>query len=76
MGKTYILKELEQYYKILYKYQELDADSITKFNKYIHLKLSEEENNNIEGPVSAYECTIALKGMKNNKSPGSDGITT
>ena len=70
-----MLKELEQYYKILYKYQELDADSITKFNKYIHLKLSEEENNNIEGPVSAYRCTIALKSMKNNKSPGSDGIT-
>ena len=29
-----------------------------------------------EGPASEYECTIALKGMKNNKSPGSNGITT
>ena len=71
-----ILKELEQYYKTLYNFQELDADNITKFNKYINVKLSDEENNNIEGPASEYECTIALKSMKNNKSPGSDGITT
>ena len=67
---------MEQYYKTLYKFQELDADNITKFNKYINVKLSNEEKNNIEGPTSEYECTIALKGMKNNKSPGSDGITT
>ena len=71
-----ILKELEQYYKTLYNFQELDADNITKFNKYINVKLSDEEKNNIEGPASEYECTIALKSMKNNKSPGSDGITT
>ena len=42
----------------------------------INVKLSDEEKNNIEGPASEYECTIALKSMKNNKSPGSDGITT
>ena len=30
---------------------------------------------NIEGPASENECTIAIKSMKNNKSPGSDGIT-
>ena len=34
-----ILKELEQYYKTLYNFQELDADNITKFNKYINVKL-------------------------------------
>ena len=38
-----ILKELEQYYKTLYNFQELDADNITKFNKYINVKLSDEE---------------------------------
>ena len=44
-----ILKELEQYYKTLYNFQELDADNITKFNKYINVKLSDEKKN-IEGP--------------------------
>ena len=44
--------------------------------KNIHVKLAEEKKYNIEGPVSKYECTIALKGMKNNKRLGSDGITT
>ena len=37
-----MLKELEQYYKTLYKFQELNSDIITK-NKYIHVKPSEEE---------------------------------
>ena len=36
-----ILKELEQYYKTLYNFQELDADNITKFKKYINVKLSD-----------------------------------
>ena len=67
---------MEQYYKTSYKFQELDADNITKFNKYINVKLSIEEKNNIEGPASEYECTIALKGRKHNKSPRSIGIAT
>ena len=60
----------------MYKFHELDADNITKFDKYINVKLSDKEKNNIEGPASEYKCTIALKGMKNIKSQGSDGITT
>ena len=30
----------------------------------------------IEGIVTEYECACALKQMNNNKSPGSDGLTT
>ena len=30
----------------------------------------------IEGNLSEYECACALRDMNNNKSPGSDGITT
>jgi len=35
------------------------------------------QNNGDEqsGHLSEYECGIALKEMKNNKSPGSDGLT-
>ena len=50
--------------------------TLPNLKKYINVTLSDEEKNNIEGSASEYECTIALKGMKNNKSPGSNGITT
>ena len=42
----------------------------------MNIKLTDDEENSIEGPVSEYECSAALKAMQNNKSPGSDGITT
>ena len=29
-----------------------------------------------EGVLTEFECANALKDMKNNKSPGSDGLTT
>ena len=35
-----------------------------------------KKKNNIERRPSEYECTIALKSMKNNKSLGYEGITT
>ena len=39
-------------------------------------KLTEEDSNKCEGCLSENECLVALKDMKNNKSPGSDGIST
>ena len=71
-----ILKELESYYKQLYKYQKIDTKNIEQFNKSIDKKLTDDNKNSIEGPVSEYECATALKAMQNNKSPGSGGITT
>ena len=35
-----------------------------------------KKKNNIEGPASEYDCTIALNGMKNNRSLGSNELTT
>ena len=35
-----------------------------------------EEKNDIEGHLTEYECACALRNMNNNKSLGSDGITT
>ena len=53
-----------------------DTKNIEQFNKNINTKLTSNEKNSIEGPVTEYECASALKAMKNNKSPVSDGITT
>ena len=38
--------------------------TLTNLIKNIHVKLSEEEKYNIVGPISEYECTIALNGRK------------
>ena len=40
------------------------------------MKLNDEERLSIEGHITEYECACALREMNNNKSPGSDGITT
>ena len=37
--------------------------------------LNNEQKINCEGDLFEYECACSLKAMKNNKSPGSDGIT-
>ena len=38
--------------------------------------LNNEQKKNCEGDLLEHECACSLKAMKNNKSPGSDGITT
>ena len=37
-------------------------------------KLSEQEAELLEGEITEIECKHAIKNMKLNKSPGSDGI--
>ena len=44
------------------------------FNNNI-TNLNESDKNSCEGFISEHECLLALKDMKNNKSPGSDGIS-
>ena len=38
-------------------------------------QLSSIEQASCEGILTLYECGIALKSMKKNKSPGNDGLT-
>ena len=45
-------------------------------SKNLTVKLTDEERISIKGYVTEYECACALKSINNNKSPGSDGITT
>ena len=53
-----ILKELESYYKQLYKYQKIDTKNIEQFNKNINKKLTDDKKNSIEGPVSEYDLGL------------------
>ena len=38
--------------------------------------LPEEIANTYEGVMSIHECEVALKTMENNKTPGTDGLTS
>ena len=60
----------------MYESDNISENNIKNYlNKIENLnKLKEEEANNLEGEITEAECKNALKNMKLNKSPGSDGI--
>ena len=60
----------------MYTEKNVDIEKMKTMSKNIKVKLNEEEKISIEGNITEYECACALRDMNNNKSPGSDGITT
>ena len=71
-----ILKEIKAFYANMYAEQNVDDDKMKIMSQNITMKLNDEERSSIEGHITEYECACALREMNNNKSPGSDGITT
>ena len=70
-----ILNETKAYYSKLYSKQNCSTPNTNFFDDSLN-KLDDTEKLSCEGILTDYECGNALKEMKNNKSPGSDGITT
>lgn len=72
-----ILKEAEQFYKVLYTKNNTNANyNIHEDLKNIHtVKLSNEQSQSLEGLLTLEEISKTLKNMKSDKSPGSDGFT-
>lgn len=69
-----MLGEQKKYFEKLYKQREIKQSSITFFQDSLP-KLTEDQMSACEGLLTEYECSLALKDMKNKKSPGRDGIT-
>ncbi|MCG7875526.1 MAG: reverse transcriptase domain-containing protein [Candidatus Thiodiazotropha endolucinida] len=69
-----ILKESETFYKNLYKKRETENTVYNFFDESMN-KLEETEKDICDGLLTEEECKSALKDMKNQKSPGSDGLT-
>ena len=68
-----IRKEIRNFYEELYKCKDLDDCSIEDLVHTIP-KLSGEEAMTLEGEITQEEASWALKNMKNEKSPGTDGF--
>ena len=71
-----ILAEQYKFYHKLYESDNISENNIKKYLSKIDNinKLNEEEAKLLEGEITEFECKDALKNMKANKSPGSDGI--
>ena len=69
-----IVKETKKLYQTLYSHQDVPDVNL---NTCVHnvTKLTDDERDELEGVISYNEAHAALRAMKNNKSPGSDGFT-
>lgn len=73
-----ILEVVKKFYSNLYQTHDVcENDDIQRiFNKLTECsKLTVEERDKLEGEISSEEILFVLKNMKNNKSPGSDGLS-
>ena len=69
-----IITEIQSIYKKLYNKRQQNNSKFNFFDESIN-KLSNIDRTKCEGLITESECLNALKCMKNQKSPGSDGIT-
>ena len=73
-----VLDEQMRFYSDLYKRKgNYNRPDLHKFLEGIEIpKLNEEQSKSCDGMVTEHECITALKTMKNDSSPGIDGITS
>ena len=69
-----ILNEVKQFYANLYSFKDVNEIDL-KTTLPNAPTLSDENSKLIEGQITFAEAALALKNMKNNKSPGPDGFT-
>ena len=74
-SKNDIMNETKLFYKKLYARQKVSNSNIAYFPPN-NVTINHVQRESCEGPIKEDEAIKALKDMKNNKSPGSDGITT
>lgn len=70
-----ITQEAKLFYEKLYTSQEKDILNIDIGSIIKAPVLTKEESDSLEGNITFQEALAALKQMKNDKSPGSDGYT-
>ena len=69
-----IIKEVKTFYERLYSDMQVEECEISDLVEDIPT-LTLQEKTSLERKITLDEASAALKNMKNNKSPGSDGFT-
>ena len=72
-NKKEIVNEVKEYYKNLYTSRDVRDAAVSDLVSDLP-KLTDTEANKLEGLLTLDEISLALKSMKNGKSPGSDGF--
>ena len=72
-----ILDQIEAYFRDLYTSgKTFSQDEYDEFIQHLQIpKLSDEDRDNLEGPLCYEECKNVLESFQNDKSPGEDGFT-
>lgn len=73
-GKNLILDKMHQFYKKLYTSKGERVQDDDNYFQNRAPKLTEEQKEIGEQPITEHEILAALKHVKPNKSPGSDGL--
>lgn len=71
-----IREQVKIFYENLYSSREAELVNVDLSNVVNGPKLSSEQSDSVEGVISYKEALEALKVMKNNRSPGTDGYST
>lgn len=69
-----MLQEATAFYQVLFKEKEVDKGVGDSFLDRVEARVPEGVREGLEQPISIMELTEALRGMKNNKVPGGDGL--
>uniref|UniRef100_A0A3B5QY84 Reverse transcriptase domain-containing protein n=1 Tax=Xiphophorus maculatus TaxID=8083 RepID=A0A3B5QY84_XIPMA len=69
-----ILTEIYDYYKNLYRHQAAQEDEMVELLMKLTNKLTHTEKSRLDQEITINEITEALISMKNNKTPGLDGL--
>ena len=73
---TEIQRIIKDYYQQLYANKMDNLEEIDKFlDKYSFPKLSQEEIENLNEPITSTEIETIIRRLPTNKSPGPDGFT-
>ena len=73
--KNEILKELSSFYKTLYTGTDYNEECENIFLTDDIPKIKIDDKLLCDDAIKLEECSVALKKMKSNKSPGTDGLT-
>jgi hypothetical protein len=68
-----IVSECQSFYQRIFTAEHIDDNAVNYFLDGLP-KLSTTQADVCDGPISYGECLLAIRGMKNGKSPGSDGL--